>query len=439
MRILILGSGLCGLSTAYLLQDNPQIEEIYLIEKETEIGGLCRSYSSHDVIYDIGPHIFFSKNKEILQYLLDLLEDNAEQRKRSNRILHKKCFVQYPFENDLSALPEEDKTYCVNAFMHNPYENYQPQNMLQFFLSTFGEGITNLYLRPYNEKIWKFDPSFMDTQMVERIPKPPREDILRSAEGVTVDGYLHQLYFSYPKHGGTAAIIDALYRKLNAKVQVRLEEEVLSVSKADGKFYVSTSKNNYAADKVISTIPANLLVERYNNGSVPTEVMLSAQQLRHNSIVIAIVNIAGDVAGDNFAFMVADKNVIFHRLSKIDSLGKAYHLPGTTTFMAEITYRKNDIIDLSSDGDILHQTIEGLKKIGFLEDESQVNFTDIRRFEYAYVVYDLHHRKNMDRILSYFKKENLDLLGRFGSFEYLNMDAVVAQCMEYCKQLDLDS
>ena len=50
--------------------------------------------------------------------------------------------------------------------------------MLQFFLKTFGEGITKTYLQPYNEKIWKYDPSFMDVQMVERIPKPPKEDVM---------------------------------------------------------------------------------------------------------------------------------------------------------------------------------------------------------------------------------------------------------------------
>lgn len=431
MRLVVLGGGLAGLTAAYLLQSRPEVQHVSLIEKESEIGGLCRSYTIRGVTYDIGPHVFFSKRQDILQYLLDLLGDNAEKRKRSNRIIHKGRFVQYPFENDLSTLPEEDTKYCVNAFLHNPYENYQPQNMLQFFLTTFGEGITNLYLRPYNEKIWKFDPSFMDTQMVERIPKPPREDILRSAEGVTVDGYLHQLYFSYPKHGGTAAIIEALRRRLSEKVKICLNEDVLSVCKDGGKFSVETSQCKHLADKVISTIPANLLVERYNQGKVPADVLQSARQLRHNSIVVVVVNVTGDVAGDNVAFMVADKNVVFHRLSKVDSFGKAYHLPGTTTFMAEITYRKHDMIDQASDESLVRQTIEGLKAIGFLVDEKNVNFTDIRRFEYAYVVYDLHHRRNMDCILNFFAGEQLDLLGRFGTYEYLNMDAVVEKCINY--------
>ena len=68
---------------------------------------------------------------------------------------------------------------------------------------------------PYNEKIWKYDPSCMDTQMVDRIPKPPLEDIIRSAEGNNSEGYLHQLFFHYPEVGGFQTIVDSLEKKID--------------------------------------------------------------------------------------------------------------------------------------------------------------------------------------------------------------------------------
>ena len=49
------------------------------------------------------------------------------------------------------------------------------------------------------------------------------------------------------------------------------------------------------------------------------------------------------------------------------------------------------------------------------------------KFEYAYVIYDLNHRKNMDKIKEYFASQGVYLNGRFGSFEYLNMDAIIRQ------------
>lgn len=427
MNYTILGGGLSAISLAYYLQENKNIDEIHILEKDDVLGGICRTYVKDGIEYDVGPHIIFSKDKEILDLMNNLLGENNEKHRRSNRILHKKRFVQYPFENDLSKLPKEDIDYCVNGFLHNPYENYEAKNMLQFFLKTFGEGITNTYLRPYNEKIWKFDPSFMDTQMVERIPKPPKEDILRSANGETIDGYLHQLYFTYPKQGGTEALIKAFIAKLSDKVKIYTNNKVLKAKKQGDKFVVTTSEKEYTCDKIISTMPANEFSHIYEDNNKPQEILDIADNLRYNSIAICIVNVSKDYAGDNYAFMVADKNVKFHRISKLDFMGEHYHKDGTATYMAEITYRKNDLNDKASDEELTQKVIEGLETIGFIDSKDDVNFTDLKRFEYAYVIYDLKHRQNMDAIKEYFAKQGIYLNGRFGSFEYLNMDAIIKQ------------
>jgi protoporphyrinogen oxidase len=428
-KVSILGGGLSAISLAYFLQNHPDIDEIHILEKDEIPGGLCRTYIKNGIAYDIGPHIIFSKNKEILDLMNSLLAENNEQHRRSNRILYKKRFVQYPFENDLSKLPKEDIAYCVNGFLHNPFANYDATNMLQFFLKTFGEGITNLYLRPYNEKIWKFDPCFMDTQMVERIPKPPKEDILKSAKGETIDGYLHQLYFTYPKKGGTEALIKAFISKLNEKVNIHTNTNVQQLEKADKGFKITTSSGSFASDEVVSTIPVNELCHIYKDDK-KTEILNIADNLRYNSIAICIVNVKKDYAGDNYAFMVADRNVIFHRISKLDFMGKSYHIDGTTTYMAEITYRKNDLNDLSTDEELTASVLDGLKTIGFIDSTADVNFTDLKRFEYAYVIYDINHRQNMDKIKQYFASQGIYLNGRFGSFEYLNMDAVIQKSAE---------
>lgn len=426
MNLTILGGGLSALSLAYFLQDRADISKITLLEKEKTIGGLCRTFETNGIEYDVGPHIIFSKDKEILDFMNGLLGENNEKHRRSNRILHKKAFVQYPFENDLSKLPDEDKAYCVNAFMHNPYENYNAKNMLQFFLKTFGEGITNLYLRPYNEKIWKFDPSFMDTQMVDRIPKPPKEDILKSAAGETIDGYTHQLYFTYPKQGGTAAIVQALREKLSGKVEILTNCPVESVRKTEKGFEIVADGKTFVSDRLVSTMPLGEFTALYN-AEKPAEVVSAAKNLRSNAIAISIVNVKPDRAGDNYAFMIADKNVIFHRLSKLDFMGGRYHKPDSATYMIEVTYRKNDRVDLMTDAELTAKIIGGLKEIGFIDGESDVNFTDLKRFDYAYVIYDLEHKENTTVLRDYFKQQGIELNGRFGSFEYLNMDAIIRQ------------
>ena len=307
--------------------------------------------------------------------------------------------------------------------------------MLQFFLKTFGEGITNTYLRPYNEKIWKFDPSFMDTQMVERIPKPPKEDILKSANGVPTDGYLHQLYFYYPKEGGINSLVKGFVNKFNEKANIFVNSNVIELQRINNKWKVKTDKEMFGDyNLIVSTIPIQSLIKVYKT-NISEKVIKAVNDLKYNSIIITIINVKKDNIGNNFAVMIPDKDIIFHRVSKLNFLGNSYcKKDGSSTLMVEVTYRKNSIIDKMSNEDVIEKILDGLEKTKFVDTREDVNFNEIRRFEYAYVIYDLDHRKNVNLIRSYFAEQGIRLCGRFGEFEYLNMDAVIRHAKELaCK------
>ncbi len=431
MKVIILGGGLAAISTAYFLQDRQDIDEIIILEKEETTGGLCRSFHVGKYVYDIGPHILFSKDKEILQLMLDVLENNVNNCRRSNQIIYKGKYVQYPFENDLSKLPKEDLEYCINTFEKNPYENYAAANMLQFFLKTFGEGVTNTYLRPYNEKIWKYDPVFMDTQMVERIPKPTNEEFMRSAHGETVEGYLHQLYFSFPKVGGIEAVVRGFEKKLNEKCKIYTNQTVEKVIQNNG-FHILTDKREFRGDICISTIPVQELVQAYDVNKQSIKEAVS--DLKYNSIMIAFIKTKEDLCGKHFAFMIPDQNVIFHRISKMDFLGEEYTHDGAT-YMVEITYRPGDRYDEMSDSTIFEKIAEGLKAINFAAKSEDISLINLTRHQYAYVIYDLNHKSNMDKIREYFAEEGIWLNGRFGNFEYWNMDKVIRESLKLVERI----
>ena len=147
-----------------------------------------------------------------------------------------------------------------------------------------------------------------------------------------------------------------------------------------------------------------------------------------------MVNIKGNIAGKNFALMVPDKNIIFHRISKLDFLGKNYSLKGSTTFQIEITFKKNSKIAKMNDKQIYNNIYIGLKKLDFIKKKQDINFKSIKKFKYAYVIYNLNHRKNVDTLLNYYKKKGFDFLGRWGSWEYLNSDQVIAQAFDKSKK-----
>jgi protoporphyrinogen oxidase len=426
MKIGIMGGGLSGISLAYFLQKKDRVDSIDILEKESEPGGLCRSFNVNGLFYDIGPHVIFSKDKAMLELIMNLLVDNKNKIKRSNKIYYKNKFIKYPFENDLLTLTEDEREYCLNTFLHNPHENVAAENLLQFFLKTFGEGITNIYLKPYNEKIWKLDLSLMDTQMADRIPQPSREDIIKSAKGLSTEGYLHQLYFYYPKEGGINSLVKAFMNQFNHKVRVIEGSSINALQKINDKWKISTDKGFHGEyDWVVSTIPVQILTALYQY-NIPKEIRNAVDGLKSNSIMITVINVKKDNLGNNFAVMVPDKNVVFHRVSKLNLLGNGYETEdNSTNLLTEITYARDSLIDKMSQRDIEGKIIEGLENTGFIDSREDIIFVESKRFEYAYVIYDLEYKKNMALIRRYFDKQGIKLCGRFGEYEYLNMDAVI--------------
>lgn len=428
MTTIILGGGIAALSLASMLED-----EVLILEKESTFGGLCRSFDFNGLVYDIGPHIIFSKNQDVLNLHNSMVEVNTL--KRLNKILLHGNYVPYPFENFLGELENDDKDLALREFLNNPYQGLPVASMQQFFLEKFGEGMTDLYFGPYNKKIWKLDPSFLDLQMVERIPSPPIEDVIAGAEGNPREGYVHQLFFTYPSNGGFQSIIDAYVDKLKNKGdKLHSSTEVMKINKNLDGWTVQTSQGDFEGDRLISTIPlSNLakLVEPHN-----TDIINASNSMMYNSIHIVILKIKGDRLQDQFALYVPDSDVIFHRLSRLNFLGEGYGLGSDTlNLMAEVTFRPNSFISTLESSEILSRTIAGLEKLG-IATGSEILEAEVKTFEYAYVIYDLLHRERTDLLLNWANNLGITCHGRFGKFEYQNSDQVVADSIKLAVRLN---
>lgn len=427
MPIVILGGGIAGLSINEFLGVPATI-----LEKEKTVGGLCRSFDFEGIKYDVGPHIIFSKHQDVLEFHNSLVQMNTH--KRLNRILLNGHFIRYPLENFLGEASSNDRDWALHEFLNNPYESFNAENMQQFFLKLFGEGMSNLYFYPYNKKIWKLDPSFLDLQMVERIPRPPKDHVLSGASSNFYDGYTHQLTFTYPKEGGFQAVTDK-YKNSVKKIGSRIIEncEILKIEKVNMNWKIVTSQGIFEAEKVISTIPLPNLIKLISD--VPDEIRKHAGEMLSNSIHIVMVKVRGDRLIDQFALYVPDPSVIFHRISRLNFLGEAYGGGSDTLYLlVEITFRSNSYISNMSSEEIIRETVKGLEKLGIAKNED-IEQVEIRTFDNAYVIYDLKHRVRTDLVLSWVSEVGIVCTGRFGKFEYQNSDQVVYDSMQLAETL----
>jgi len=423
---IILGGGLTGVSLAHQLDGKNLV-----LEKDECVGGLCRTFSKDSFFYDIGGHIIFSKDKQVLDFMVDALSENVDRLYRNNKVYLKGRYIKYPFENDLHALEKKDTLRCLYYFLKNDYP--LPKNFREWIYHRFGKGIGELYLEPYNNKIWKHPLEDMALGWVERVPRPPKIDVIKSSLGIKTEGYKHQLYFYYPKKGGIQFLVESLKEKCSENCLFELNRKVESIRKVDGVWEVYDGVETHKCGQLISTIPLQNLVELV--GETPPEVREAVSKLVYNRMYVVLVGLNKEIVSDKSALYVPSEDIIFHRVIFNKYFGSNYVPKSKSALTAEITFPPKSDMESMSDEDVVKKVVEGLEQMGLIS-EDDVSVTDVKRIEYAYVVYDKEYEKNIKLVRDYFSSQGIYLCGRFSEFEYLNMDACIRHAMDLASKLN---
>lgn len=405
-KIGIVGAGLSGLAIAN------RIKNSVVFESESRPGGLLRTETLKGYTFDTGgSHIIFSKDDKILHEILSAVGDYVEHRRRAY-IFYSNRFIKYPFENGISMLPAEERFHILKDFVENMIkEKKEPKNLLEWFYYVFGREITDRYLKPYNEKIWKRDLEDISLEWVGgRIPNPPVDDVLRSAVGIETEGYTHQLKFFYPLKGG----IETLARSLAKGADVRVSERVSRIEAGEGRVYVETTEGQYEFEKLVYTAPLTNLPKIMDCNEIKGEI----QKLDHNSLTVVGLGVKGEVPDFHWLYFPQD-DIIFHRIAFLSNYSPYMAPEGCSTVIAEISRRPGERISNACD-----RVIDNLVDVGF---DFNVEVCGTWEWEHAYIVYNHHYREAVGRIRAYLREKNVIPFGRFGGWEYLNMDEVMAK------------
>jgi protoporphyrinogen oxidase len=427
MRIGVLGGGLVGLVVASRCRRH----QCEVLELDEVPGGHCRSLVEQGYTFDIGgPHILFSHNKEILQLMYAQLGENIAERRRNNRIWYNGHLVKYPFENGLYDLPPQERFECLYYYLNNNYP--APTNFKEWIYHTFGKGIAEKYLIPYNEKIWNVPAEQMATDWVDgRIPRPPVADVIKSAVGVETEGYTHQLHFGYPKIGGIEAIPRSFADECKS---INLSFRVARVWREKTEWHVSDGRTVKTYDRLISTIPIQDLFKALPD--VPINFSADLEKLRYNSLITVMLGAAG-LSPSYTALYVPDLRFPFHRLSFPANFTDYGAPAGHKAITAEITSNPGDGVHVLTDEEISQQVIDGLETMELLR-RSDVRFIRVNRTRYAYVVRTFDYRERLGRALDYLDNLGIVSVGRNAQFEYINMDEAVRRGLEVAGKLDAE-
>ena len=106
MHVVVLGAGLAGLATAYELRRAGTA--VTVIEKEDYAGGMACSWKVGPYWLDHGPHRFHSRDKQLIEHLYEILDNEVVIRERLSRIYMQGKFFHYPLkaQNVLANMPK---------------------------------------------------------------------------------------------------------------------------------------------------------------------------------------------------------------------------------------------------------------------------------------------------------------------------------------------
>jgi protoporphyrinogen oxidase len=88
------------------------------------------------------------------------------------------------------------------------------------------------------------------------------------------------------------------------------------------------------------------------------------------------------------------------------------------------------------EAEILQHVIDGMVQRNLIRSEADIVTRHVARKTYSYVVYDHAYEKNTALIRDWFSAQNLHLGGRFGFFEYLNVDGIIWRNLQLAEKLN---
>ena len=258
----VIGAGPTGLSAAYHLGQNA-----VLIEKESQVGGWCRSIVDKGFTFDYAGHIMFSKDPYVHEMYKILLGDNIHWQDREAWIHSKNTYTRYPFQGALYGLPPAVIKECIMGAIESRYVEPagEPRNFEEFIYKVWGAGIAKHFAIPYNRKIWAVPLAEMETSWLGgRVPLPDLQEMIEGALSPVPKPMGPNARFGYPLRGGFQSLMNGFLPHL--KADLRLDTRVRRVSPSAHTVTLDSGEV-IPYGSLISTMPLPLLICAIGRGS----------------------------------------------------------------------------------------------------------------------------------------------------------------------------
>jgi GT2 family glycosyltransferase/protoporphyrinogen oxidase len=397
-QVAILGAGVAGLSSGWLLQ-NQDIDFIVL-EKQSYIGGLARSFEWHGFYCDFAAHRFFTRNDETLHQLLKLVPMGRHIRR--SRIFLKGHWMRDPLDViELSSkLSFSERLEVLWSYSTRP-KRLADDNFKNYVLRRYGKSLYEIFFQPYTEKLFGIPGdqiSVLWARQKVRLANPL--DNLRESTKTKFQ------YFYYPIKGGYGAIVNRLYDDIKDRVQLNANVTRLEINQSQvSNIYYELNGSEYElhVDAVISTLPMSITAKMLGNKF----------ELKYQKVEAVYLWINKPLVSDYHWVYFMDHNIAINRMVEFKNMSPFETDPNTTVICAEVT--QNHI-------DIVNKVINDLERTGMISASDVLDSLVVRE-NFAYPVYNQDYEKSLAAAEQFFGNyQNLFLVGRAAEFRHREAD-----------------
>ena len=414
--IVVLGSGMGALGAAHRLSADGLRPVLY--DKNSYHGGHTASFRHEGgFVFDIGPHISFTKDQRIQELFAESVGGRFETIQIRLNNYWRGHWPVHPVQLHLHGLPEDLIIKVIADFVQ---ASQKPEgkitNYAEWLLASFGRTFAETFPMTYARKYHLTTADNMSTDWLgPRIYRPTLEEVLRGAISPGAPNIHYITHFRYPTEGGFASYL----RKFLPLGEIRLGHELTALDPVTRELtFRNGQKTRY--DAVVSSIPLTDLVPMI--AGAPADVLAAAKRLACSTCVLVNVAVDREDLSDAHMSYFYDEDIGFTRLSFPHMLSPKNVPPGTGSIQAEVYYSsKYRPLDVTPES-LIEPVIADLRKCGVLRETDKVLFKNAFLVPYANVIFDLDRAEALKTVHGYLDDIGVAYCGRYGDWGYMWTD-----------------
>lgn len=432
--ICILGAGPAGVGAAWEFACADRGSEVMVVDRNAAAGGLARTEAFEGSRFDVGPHRFFTKNREVDALWHQALGDDFRPVSRLTRIYYRDKFFLYPV-SAFDALPKLGPVAAGQALMSYAWATLtqnadQAQTFEQWVAAKFGTRLYESFFKTYTEKVWGIPCSEIGADWAaQRIKGLDLLEVAKNAFGMALGSSPKSLVeeFDYPSLGAGQMYERMAATAAKGGVNFRFGQEVISVER-DGDRLVAVNTQGpdgllrIEAEQFLSTLPLTRFLAMLTP-ALPDPVLEACEALYYRDhITVNLVAQGAELFPDQWIYVhspdVKMARLANYRNFSVDMAANAQVSP----ISVEYFVFRDDPLWSMADGDLLGLATDELARMGLIP-ASAIGPGWVVRETDSYPTYYLGFAEPYDVARQAMAGlENLQPAGRGGLYKYNNMD-----------------